>query len=169
MKTCTKCKKTKDLTEFYKNKTSKDGYGNYCRICKGLYQLEYRQNNKEKVALAAMVKREENIEKSKNWNKNNLDKHRNNRLKSKYGIGTEDYNRMVEQQNNLCAICKKPETTKNSKNNEIKILSIDHSHITGQIRGLLCVRCNMGIGYLSLDNGVELLLSAIEYYNKHNQ
>lgn len=47
MKTCTKCNQTKDLTEFPKQSSSKDGYNNHCKPCINLRNRQYRENNKE--------------------------------------------------------------------------------------------------------------------------
>jgi len=67
---------------------------------------------------------------------------------------------MVLFQNNLCLICKKPETTKN-KFGTIFPLSIDHCHKTNKIRGLLCMQCNTTLGRFKHD--IELLKQAIKY------
>lgn len=64
-----------------------------------------------------------------------LDKKEYN-LKRKYGINLEKYNQLLKKQNNCCAICDKHK-------DEFKInLAVDHNHITGEIRGLLCSYCN---------------------------
>lgn len=60
-----------------------------------------------------------------------------------YGITEGDYWEMFERQLGLCAICHKPES-------DIK-LAVDHDHETGEVRGLLCKRCNMAIGLLGDD------------------
>lgn len=71
----------------------------------------------------------------------------------KFGITEDDYNKMFESQVGLCAICHNPE-------NGIK-LAVDHCHDTGKVRGLLCKRCNMGIGLLG-DNP-DTIISAAMY------
>ena len=53
-----------------------------------------------------------------------------------YGITKEEFNKMLEEHLNKCAICGI------DMNNLKKSLCIDHDHDTGEIRGLLCVRCN---------------------------
>lgn len=68
----------------------------------------------------------------------------------KYGISIERYNELVEVQKGRCKICGLE-----------KILCVDHSHKTGMVRGLLCVSCNSGIGFLK-DN-IEFLKKAILY------
>jgi len=77
------------------------------------------------------------------------------RLKKDYGITMEQYNQMLINQKECCAICNK------HQNQLKKKLDIDHNHETGKIRGLLCNPCNQAIGLLK-DNS-ELLQSAINY------
>lgn len=56
-------------------------------------------------------------------------------LRRTYGIGLEDYNRMLANQSNVCKICKNPAKGK-------RPLVVDHCHKTDRIRGLLCYGCN---------------------------
>ena len=56
-------------------------------------------------------------------------------LNKRYGITIEEYDALLESQNFGCAICKMPCPTG-------KRLAVDHDHHTGEIRGLLCYRCN---------------------------
>lgn len=87
----------------------------------------------------------------------NPDNHRNRNYKSKYGITLDDYNRMLEEQDGLCVICHKPETVRSSR------LSVDHSHATNRVRGLLCNRCNLLLG--NAYDSIELLQECINYLN----
>jgi hypothetical protein len=64
----------------------------------------------------------------------------------KYGVTVEWYLRRLKLQNNVCAICGKPET--NTRNGKIKRLSVDHNHQTNRARALLCQSCNTRIGVL---------------------
>jgi hypothetical protein len=77
-----------------------------------------------------------------------------------YGITVDDWYRMLEQQRNRCAICGKPET-----HPKRTYLSIDHDHLTGKVRGLLCYYCNTGLGnfkddILSLESAISYLQEA---------
>lgn len=72
----------------------------------------------------------------------------------KYGITVEDYVRMLVEQNGRCAICLSEYPGPNA-------FHVDHDHATGKVRGLLCTRCNPGLGYFRDDP--ELLARAIEY------
>lgn len=80
-------------------------------------------------------------------------------MKHRFGITLEDYAAMHDQQNGRCAICRKPETAK--KGGKVYMLCIDHCHKTGEIRGLLCRKCNSGIGLLKDDP--KLIQSALDY------
>lgn len=80
-------------------------------------------------------------------------------------ITLDEYKKMVEEQNNKCAICSKEETCKDPKHDRIRRLSIDHCHKTGKARALLCHNCNLTIGRFK-DN-IALLNKAIEYLEKH--
>jgi hypothetical protein len=77
-------------------------------------------------------------------------------VKIKYGITEQDFNEMLEEQKFSCALCEKPFTS--MKNND---LHIDHCHETNKVRGLLCMKCNVGLGMLG-DNE-EGLLRALSY------
>lgn len=84
------------------------------------------------------------------------------RLKSKYGLALEDYDRMHAEQGGLCAICRRPETMKIK--GTICVLAVDHDAATDRIRGLLCVNCNMLIGGAKHDPAI--LQAAIAYLGR---
>lgn len=69
------------------------------------------------------------------------------KLLKRYGITIDGYRLLNEKQKGLCAICGNPNKNK-------RILSVDHSHKTGLIRGLLCQPCNMAIGLLKEDTSI---------------
>lgn len=70
-------------------------------------------------------------------------------------ISQDEYNALLQAQNYSCAICGLP------AEESARGLSVDHSHYTHKIRGLLCVQCNLGLGYFK-DNK-QRLKAAIEY------
>lgn len=82
---------------------------------------------------------------------------RQTRLRQLYGMTLEDYDRMFVAQNGVCRICRKSCVVH-------RHLCVDHDHATGKVRGLLCTRCNQGIGKL-LDDPV-LLRVAADYLEK---
>jgi hypothetical protein len=96
---------------------------------------------------------ESEIEKMK---KKRFDENRGKRIRA-YGISVEEYDEMFESQNGSCWICRKEEG--------VKSLCIDHDHETNQVRGLLCITCNKGLG--DFQDNIEFLNRAIDYLKKH--
>jgi len=76
-------------------------------------------------------------------------KKRNDNLIRNYGITVDDYNKMLEEQGGRCVIC----TDDNVP------LAVDHNHDTGEVRGLLCRKCNSGLGMFK-DNDLLLIAAA---------
>jgi hypothetical protein len=74
-----------------------------------------------------------------------------------YGISKAEIDQMESQQRGRCAICDKPPKRRR--------LNIDHDHVTGRVRALLCTSCNGGLGHFKDDP--RLLAKAIEYLNGH--
>lgn len=104
---------------------------------------------------------------AKQWHKNNPERYFFNQIRAKYGISQKDYISMVEAQNNKCAICFKEETAPNVwKEGEYRRLAIDHNHKTGEIRGLLCYRCNTTLG--KLEDDVNLLEQMVKYLKEND-
>ena len=123
------------------------------------YARKWRQANREKVSAYSLKWRTKNkeawIANTRNWELKNPDKVKLIRAKRYGGIlGSAGYDALYLKQNGVCAICGQP-------NQNGKRLFVDHCHITGKIRGLLCSFCNSGIGYLK-DSPV-LLNRAIDY------
>lgn len=77
---------------------------------------------------------------------------RKNHLKRMYGLTPEEYNTMLEQQGGNCAICYDTLTDK---------CGVDHCHISGVVRGILCFSCNKMLGMAR--DSVDTLSNAIAY------
>ena len=82
-------------------------------------------------------------------------------LRSLYGITLADYERMLQEQGGVCAICRGAETSAHGQTGTPYRLSVDHDHETGRIRGLLCQNCNRAIGLLNDDPA--RLRAAVDY------
>ena len=89
----------------------------------------------------------------------------NSDLKSKYGADFDlrRLQTMAAEQDHKCAICGQPETE--MRNGIVRHLAVDHDHVTGKVRQLLCQRCNKGIG--TFNDDIELIFKAIGYLKKH--
>ncbi len=97
----------------------------------------------------------------------NPDRESDIHLKKAYGISLEDYQEMEKRQDFKCAVCGTTDSgTFRGANTTKSRFCVDHDHVTGKIRGLLCLNCNTGIGRLG-DNleGVE---AAAAYLRKNN-
>jgi len=80
-----------------------------------------------------------------------------------YGITREDFDKIATEQGGVCAICKQPPYVDHPDPRK-KRLSVDHNHVTRQIRGLLCDKCNIGLGVFQ--DSPELLAAAIIYLQR---
>lgn len=76
---------------------------------------------------------------------------------AKFGLSRDDVISMINSQGGACAICS--EALGGRRQN------IDHDHVTGAVRGLLCTRCNNGLGQFR--DSTTILLKAVDYLNAH--
>lgn len=103
-------------------------------------------------------KRKPRHEYEKKYAKEHIDVIRRGHWRRKYGITEEEYNDIFNKQNGCCAIC-------GTHQSELsRPLGVDHDHETGEIRGLLCYKCNTGLGMFR-DN-TKILEIAIGYLKK---
>lgn len=91
----------------------------------------------------------------------NPEKVRENAWRRRYGITRDDYNLMFSKQKGKCAICATEEVGRKHTH-----FHVDHNHTTGKVRGLLCDKCNRGLGYFN-DNS-DTLNNAQRYLNENN-
>jgi hypothetical protein len=87
-------------------------------------------------------------------------------LKFRFGLTLAEYEAMHAAQGGLCAACQKPETHR-GRNGEVTRLAVDHDHVTGFIRALLCHSCNTGIG--SFYDDPTLLIAAADYIKRFRE
>lgn len=155
MKKCSKCKKIKPAEGFYKDLNTKTGLASRCKICHKQACKKYRKTEKGKMVQMQGGKKYRNSRKGKQL-------YRAWRLNNNYGLTINDYNEIVKNQNNLCAICGLSEIAKQGK--KMQVLSVDHNHNTRRVRGLLCRKCNQALGLLEVDDfGILNLQMAIKY------
>lgn len=152
-KQCSICEKWKPLEGYYK--TTKGGVWAGCKVCTGTQQAaRIQSNDTKKREKAAQVEawRERNPDKCKVYK-------RTSDLRRAYGLSREEYESLLQAQNNTCAIC--GHAFKSSKHTHV-----DHDHSTGAVRAILCLNCNRGLGAFS-DNPL-LLQKAHEYLVEHS-
>ena len=78
---------------------------------------------------------------------------RNSMLVRRYGLTATEWDALFAKQNHSCAVCK---TTQPGK---LKGWQVDHCHQTGHVRGILCLKCNVGVGLMG-DDPLRLRLAA---------
>jgi len=81
-------------------------------------------------------------------------------LRARYDIDPVDYEMILSWQGGVCKICKEAPGPK-KPGGPVTPLQVDHNHETGAVRGLLCFRCNAGIG--NLRDSPDLLRAAALY------
>ena len=151
---------TKAIEEFYRMAGMKDGYRNECKRC-----------NLDQKAARHRANPEPARERVRRWANENPERvakraeeyrasgqraiaDRRYHLKRKYGISPEEYDVLLDRQGGGCAICGRPPTPGIS-------LHVDHDHLTGCIRGLLCFQCNNALG--DFEDSHERLQLALHY------
>ncbi len=159
VKRCSKCRKEPRR------------YGPWCRTCTYAYNREWCRRNPEKVRAqairqnakpetreyrAAYARRPEQRAKRKEYSRERWTqpeirrRERDRQLRQKYGISEQDFVALAAQQRGVCAICASSDR-----------LAVDHDHVTGKVRGLLCRKCNWAIG--NFDDSPEILAEALRY------
>lgn len=163
MKKCNKCEET-DLSKFGKHKNQSDGLQSTCKKCCNNTNKKYRTKNKEKIKVINKIwhlsNKKQRKEYCKNWTKINPINGKAHNLKKYWPNSTTEqvlsyYNQLFLKQEGRCAICTKHQSEFK------KALHVDHDHKTSKVRGLLCTRCNPGIGYLQ--NSPTICKAAYEY------
>lgn len=149
--------------EYTKENTRIDKRGSQsCIICRTLRyarqrssETEYRKRNQIKINENQRKRYHKNIEKSrervradqKKLRAQNPLALRRSKFRRNYGLELEQVVEMLLLQDSLCKICKKQIVFHIYSNKEVTA-QVDHSHVTGQVRGILCGQCNPGIGYV---------------------
>lgn len=131
---CVRCGERKPFEEMVQQSTCEAGVANRCRECDRKRQNERNRKNPQ------------------------LGRDRARRFAlSQFGLTVEDYDAMLEYQGGVCAICK-------GECNSGRRLAVDHCHKTGNVRGLLCGRCNLSIG--KFEDNIDFLKTAISYLER---
>lgn len=132
---CSVCNEVKPASAFTMRRTHRPGkLVSQCTPCKVERNRRYRMENRERV----------------------LEIERRSKLKIAYGLSVEIYNDMLAAQGGGCAIC--GVTKPGGRTNHFPV---DHCHTTGVIRGLLCTKCNRGLGLFNDDT--DRMERAVKY------
>ena len=160
MRTCSKCQTIKP-PEAYPPRS------NQCRACKNersreLYRLNLdaqreRSRKKEKRDRAKALARRKLRRRMPGGNAAERAINRRYRLRNIYGLTDDAYAQLHAAHDGLCAICRRLEDS--VRNGRPRAINIDHNHVTGEVRGLLCTPCNRAIWLLN-DDPVRLRAAA---------
>lgn len=165
MRVCTKCGAGKSLALFSKSKMASDGLHTWCKVCKAASARIWHSKNTEYKRGVDKSKYKVNGDhiraQATRWYEQNRDRGKQSRREyklRKYGLTSADYLAMLTAQGGVCVICKK-------EADRHKDMHVDHDHVTGHVRGLLCHHCNVGIGHFF--DSPELLVAASRYLTKN--
>lgn len=139
---CSRCKERRPAVAFLPSVAAKEGRqsGGYCRECRRATRDLKREYDRARWLNPAYPARQRD-----KW------------LRRLYGIDLAQYQALLARQGGRCACCGI------DRDDGARGFSVDHDHVTGEIRGLLCVNCNVGIGALGDDaTGVRRALVYLE-------
>jgi hypothetical protein len=174
VKVCPVCHIEKSGFDFYKTKRNRDGLKSCCKKCSSKVEKKCRDRNRDRENIFIPDTKKcprcklEILSKlfyRKPQNKDGLDSCCKKcaiirQKEASYGVSEKWIEDTLDSQGGACAICKFVPSAKG------RPLGVDHNHSTNKVRGLLCDRCNMGIGHLK--DSIETLKSAISYLEKYN-
>ena len=132
-----------------------------CQFCGKDFSKTPRALNSKTIHCSDSCKQQAYLERGDKMSADERLEKRHSYVKSHYGLTKEDYNRLLAQQDGCCAICGESESEINKKITHYKALSVDHDHKTKQVRGLLCSRCNIGLG--NFKDNIKIMARAIQY------
>lgn len=172
MKHCVVCEQELPATKEYFHVASNraDGFRGECKVCRKNNKLKREVQKLEKRCTTCKLLKPNtdeffhrlSIERGTNRSQCKVchtASQRNSKLITAYGITLDEYDRMYTKQNGCCFICK--------DDFEKFKLVIDHNHITGKVRSLLCSNCNTGLGMFKENKNT--LLNAIKYIDHHGE
>lgn len=144
-KICIICKKEKDKYKDFRR-------GNQCRECLGKLTKEWKLKNRDSYA----------EKRRKKYSALPKEVHFQEHLRKSYKLSLDDYKMLLLSQKSRCKICLTPAV----KGQQFS-LRVDHCHKTGVVRGLLCNRCNVVLGFVG-DN-IDVLKKMIQYLKKYDE
>lgn len=145
-------KQRKEFRKNNKERLNKEDMERYYRDNRNseASHINWRKSHREEISKHMKEYYQKNKVTRKEYNRKNLIK--------QYGITLEEYDKILLEQGNKCKICGK------SKEDSKVSLCVDHNHVTGKIRGLLCISCNTALG--GFKDNINILRKAIEYLER---
>lgn len=157
MKTCTKCKLSKNHSEF--RKSTRGPLSSWCRQCERDYQKEIYASDPAKKRERAANWRAKYGDKYSTMRKEQRHKYYAGEIARKYKMTKAEAVALIESEGSYCKAC----AVKFDLTKPLLRRNLDHCHKTGKIRGFLCSRCNTVAGLVNDDTAI---LKRIETYLK---
>lgn len=161
-KTCDVCGQEKVPDDFYFYTVAGKNYmRGHCKKCHSDKSREWKRANPEKWRNQKSYGK-----KSPHQTREHMrDAKRLSLMKNVYHITPQEYASLLEKQGYVCSICKQPSKVSDSQ----WPLAIDHCHKTGEVRGLLCTKCNIRLGTLESGEYRDFLKVAYRYLDTSGQ
>lgn len=164
MKRCTSCKADKAVDDFHKNRSRPDGLAAACKPCARSFMRAWsktprgaasQRRAKQKFRRGPEAKARD-LARSRRWSVKQRQFDKN--LRHAFGIDSEDWARMFNNQGGRCATC--GYTLRFDASTQV-----DHCHRTKKVRGLLCALCNRALGHAKDDPA--RLRALADYVERH--
>lgn len=150
---CIRCREWKPVEEFPLRRKGWHVRQSHCRSCRNEIHREWRAS-KGAEWQAREARRKEGYRSPV--------KNRVYRLSALYQLEPGDYERMLEEQGGVCALCGTDDPGTRPNKEGARHFCVDHDHKTGKVRGLLCMRCNVTVGRMEqVVPGLDRLLEWI--------
>jgi hypothetical protein len=155
MKSCAVCGESKPLADFYRAAGMKDGHRSECKSCNlAARRAKYAENPRpyiDRVLKWQRANRERYLQRLREYNGTPAKQvsNRKSHLHRKYGLTLEAFDALLVSQGGGCAVCGRTDAD-----------NVDHDHITGRVRGILCFNCNVAIGHVGEDEDRLVALMA---------
>lgn len=184
-----KCGVTKPAAQFATAPTKKNGRQSWCRLCSKIYAASHEPTDGTAICTVCEIEKPSSHFERASRKVNGIrseckecrgkkrrarhaelradpvtsakfaEDKRRRMLSEKYGMTPDEFARMLATQGKCCKICKAVEP-----GGRVGVWHVDHDHLTGKVRGILCHSCNVGLGHFR--DSVELLSKAIDYLSR---
>lgn len=122
------------------------------------WRLAHKKEINAYARIYHVTHREQKLAQMKIYRTKHAGETRLNRLKKTYGLSESEFNKLLDKQGGVCAICGR-------SNYGGRKPAIDHDHITKKVRGLLCTQCNSALGMIA--NDPKIAQAMIDYLKRH--
>jgi hypothetical protein len=152
----------KNLDDFYKHMAAPDGRRGGCKACVLRARRARYEADGETLKRRVREYQARHPERAAAWRSSERGKEsvrlstRKRYLEQTYGLTLREYESMFYAQGERCAVCR--------SDDPIRYWTVDHDHLSGAVRGILCWHCNVGLGHFRDD--IANLVAAADYLSR---